>query len=97
MNEVEEPSSGSANEQEIIQEEVFEYEIENDTNGSNQAAKGDSDDELDVIPKMVFRKYNKRNKKMPAPPYACTVCSKVLSNYSSFKYHMQLHSDKKVK
>lgn len=98
MSEVGEPSSSvSANEQEIVQEQVFEYEIENDTNGSNQTAKVDSDEELDVIPKMVFRKYNKRNKKMPAPPYVCTVCSKILSNYSSFKYHMQLHSDKKVK
>lgn len=95
MSEVEEPTTEEVNDQEIIQEEVFEYEIENDT--SNQAAKGDSDEELDIIPKMVFRKYNKRNKKMPTPPYTCTVCSKVLSNYSSFKYHMQLHSDKKVK
>lgn len=95
MSEVEEPSCVNVNDQEITQEGVFEYEIEND--GDTQAARGESDDDLDVIPKMVFRKYNKRNKKMPAPPYVCTVCSKVLSNYSSFKYHMQLHSDKKVK
>lgn len=94
MSEVEEPSCVNVNDREITEEGVFEYEVEND--GDTQAARGESDDDLDVIPKMVFRKYNKRNKKMPAPPYVCTVCSKVLSNYSSFKYHMQLHSDKKV-
>ncbi|KAJ6635508.1 Zinc finger protein [Pseudolycoriella hygida] len=81
------------NDQKIVQEEVFEYEIENCN--ADQTEKGESDEDLDVIPKMVFRKYNKRNKKMPAPPFICGVCSKVLSNYSSFKYHMQLHSDKK--
>lgn len=95
MSEVEEQSSVNVDDQHVVQEEVYEYEIEND--GSTQPAKGESEDELDVIPKMVFRKYNKRNKKMPAPPYICSVCSKVLSNYSSFKYHMQLHSDKKVR
>ncbi len=95
MSELEEPTASMmVKEQEIVQDEVFEYEIEND--GGEQATKGDSDDELDVIPKMVFRKYNKRNKKLPAPPYECAVCLKVLSNYSSYKYHMQLHSDKKV-
>lgn len=94
-SEANESSSSNVNDQEVIQEEVFEYEIENDL--SDGAEKRDSDDELDIIPKMVFRKYNKRNKKMPAPPYTCNVCHKVLSNYSSYKYHMQLHSDKKVK
>lgn len=97
MSEVEEeePSSVNVTDQEITQEGgAFDYEIEND--GDSPAARGESDDDSDVIPKMVFRKYNKRNKKMPAPPYVCSVCSKVLSNYSSFKYHMQLHSDKKV-
>lgn len=95
MSEAEEPTIGSANHQNIVQEEVFEYEVEND-GSSQEAAKDDSDEELDVIPKMVFRKYNKRNKKVLDPPFVCQVCSKVLSNYSSFKYHMQLHSDKKV-
>lgn len=93
----EESPSVSVDGQEANQEDMFEYEIENDTNDSSEeATKGNSDDELTVVPKMVFRKYNKRNKKLPTPPYACQVCSKVLSNYSSFKYHMQLHSDKKV-
>lgn len=98
LSEVEEEAAVAAtvDDQEIVQEEeVFEYEVENEE--ADQTAKGDSDDELVVIPKMVFRKYNKRNKKMPAPPYVCAVCSKMLSNYSSYKYHMQLHSDKKVR
>lgn len=95
MSEMDEPalSAVSTNDPDIVQEEVFEYEVEND--GSSQVDKADSDEELDVIPKMVFRKYNKRNKKVLDPPFVCQVCSKVLSNYSSFKYHMQLHSDKK--
>lgn len=54
MSEVEEPSP-SMNETdhgETVQEEVFEYEVENDE--SSQTGKGESDDEeLDVIPKMV--------------------------------------------
>lgn len=97
MSEVEEEPSSSGmitNERGIVQEEVL-YEVEND-GSSNQAAKIESDDELDVIPKMIFRRYTKRNKKVLDPPFVCQVCSKVLSNYSSFKYHMQLHSDKKV-
>ncbi|XP_037050139.1 zinc finger protein 221-like isoform X1 [Bradysia coprophila] len=93
MSEVEEPSVVCANDQDMVQDEVFECEVEND--GSSQTEKVESDEDLDVIPKMVFRKYNKRNKKVLDPPFVCQVCSKVLSNYSSFKYHMQLHSDKK--
>lgn len=28
------------------------------------------------------------------PPYPCPECGKLLSNFNSYKYHMQLHSDK---
>lgn len=36
------------------------------------------------------RSRNDRNKKS----YECDICGKVLSNHSSLKYHLQLHSDK---
>lgn len=56
----------------------------------------DDDGEEEVIPKMVLKKYrNKRQSRDAEKPqaYNCEVCGKVLSNFSSYKYHKQLHSD----
>lgn len=65
-----------------------------ETNEKQDIDDGSLPNNADDIPKMVFRKYRQRNStKIPRPPYKCDQCSKVLSNYSSFKYHMQLHSD----
>lgn len=36
----------------------------------------------------------KRAQRVPGPPFKCNECEKILSNHSSYKYHMQLHSDK---
>lgn len=57
---------------------------------TNSSAAADDDN---VFPKMVFKRHRKRAKEIPKPPYKCNVCSKVLSNYASYKYHIQLHSD----
>lgn len=54
-------------------------------------------DELeDVIPKMSLKRprSRKRNKDSDDRSLTCTECGKTLSNFSSYKYHMQLHSDK---
>lgn len=45
-----------------------------------------------IPPKLSFRRFKPRSKKSQGP-FTCNVCSKTLSNASSFKYHLQLHSE----
>lgn len=72
-------------------EESINGEQEETLSPKNENAE-DSDN-FEVIPKMVYRRTRARGKNIPQPPYKCPTCEKVLSNYSSFKYHMQLHSN----
>lgn len=50
---------------------------------------------LDTIPKMSLKRprRRKRSKNDGSQSLTCPECGKILSNTSSFKYHMQLHSD----
>lgn len=50
---------------------------------------------LDAIPKMSLKRprRRKRSKSEGNRSLSCPECGKILSNASSFKYHMQLHSD----
>lgn len=41
---------------------------------------------------VIFRQYKNRSKKIQ-PPFQCNECGKILSKLSSYKYHMNLHSD----
>lgn len=74
-----------SNEIEIIQSEEY---IGNDdtTTGSG----------IEEIPKMSIAKHRgrKRSDETSDRTLTCNECGKTLSNFSSFKYHMQLHSDK---
>lgn len=51
--------------------------------------------EVDAIPKMSLKRSRRRrrSKNDGSRSLTCPECGKVLSNSSSFKYHMQLHSD----
>lgn len=60
---------------------------------SPKAEVAEDSDNVEVIPKMVLHRTRARGKNVPQPPYKCPTCEKVLSNYSSYKYHMQLHSN----
>uniref|UniRef100_A0A1I8P8Q5 Protein krueppel n=1 Tax=Stomoxys calcitrans TaxID=35570 RepID=A0A1I8P8Q5_STOCA len=53
----------------------------------------DSDSGHAFAPKGI-RNRSKSSNKAPNPHFQCKVCGKQLSNSSSFRYHMQLHSDK---
>lgn len=50
---------------------------------------------LDAIPKISLNRQRRRRRSQTegSRSLTCPECSKVLSNASSFKYHMQLHSD----
>lgn len=54
----------------------------------------DDTTETDEIPKMSLANYRRRTKNEdPLKSLTCPECNKTLSNFSSFKYHMQLHSE----
>lgn len=89
-------------ETETLDEDMEEQEEENKEESINdeqeetislKAEVAEDSDNLDVIPKMVYHRTRARGKNVPQPPYKCPTCAKVLSNYSSYKYHMQLHSN----
>lgn len=42
---------------------------------------------------LVFRKYKPRSNKRSTYAYECGICGKILGKLSSYKYHMDLHSD----
>lgn len=54
-----------------------------------------TEESMDEIPKMTLKRHRhrKRTKSGDNRSLTCLECGKVLSNFSSFKYHMQLHSD----
>lgn len=54
-----------------------------------------SEDTYDGIPKMSLRNYRSRRriKDGDNKSLTCNECGKTLSNFSSYKYHMQLHSE----
>lgn len=89
----------------VYETEVLEFDGEEDEDDegdelteqdikTENADGGGTDDGDEVIPKMIYRRGRGRNRNQPKPPFKCDTCGKVLSNYSSFKYHLQLHSDK---
>lgn len=88
-------------ETETLDEEMDEQEEEPNDDGeqelegtSSSKAELAEDSDAEVIPKMVYRRTRTRGKGgVPQPPYKCPTCDKVLSNYSSYKYHIQLHSN----
>lgn len=54
----------------------------------------DDTTEPDEIPKISLANYRRRRKNEDPPKsLTCPECNKTLSNFSSFKYHMQLHSE----
>lgn len=52
--------------------------------------------DIDQMPKMSLKKRNRidPNRLKTKSPYKCEECGKTLRNYNSYKYHIQLHSDK---
>ncbi|XP_075159036.1 uncharacterized protein LOC142232198 [Haematobia irritans] len=60
--------------------------------GRKSGTNSESDGGLVPIPKGT-RNRNKSANTKPDPRFRCKECGKQLSNPSSFKYHMQLHSD----
>lgn len=54
-----------------------------------------TEESLDDIPKMTLRRHQRqrRNKDAEDRSLQCQECGKTLSNFSSYKYHMQLHSN----
>lgn len=84
---------------ESIEETESKIEILDDSSEMEEAHEDDyvvaeeqSND--DVIPKISLnRQRRKRSKNDGNRSLTCPECGKVLSNASSFKYHMQLHSD----
>ena len=77
---------------EILTEEVAECEKNDEEFEENEAHSAEDADNMQNK-KLVLRKSRRRAKKIPGPPFKCEQCSKELSNYSSYKYHIQLHSD----
>jgi len=79
--------------------DVEKLVLEIDDNNGTYSLKIDKKEETEGeelesdVPEIVFRKFRSRSKRGPQPPFKCSVCFKVLSNFSSYKYHMQLHSD----
>lgn len=75
--------------EEIIQNTA--EEIEHD----GEYMTGDAEESTDEIPKMSVKKHRNRRrmKEGERRSLTCNVCNKTLSNFSSFKYHMQLHSE----
>lgn len=73
------------NEIEIVQSEEYI--------GNDDTATGSGTEE---IPKMSIAKHRgrKRSNETSDRTLTCNECGKTLSNFSSYKYHMQLHSDK---
>uniref|UniRef100_A0A1A9X381 Protein krueppel n=1 Tax=Glossina brevipalpis TaxID=37001 RepID=A0A1A9X381_9MUSC len=78
--------------------EVMTEEVKDDINDESED-KSDSEVILEVDtdadPNMKVYKPRKNTglRREPNPEYQCKTCGKQLSNSSSFKYHMQLHSD----
>lgn len=54
-----------------------------------------TEESIDEIPKMSIKKHRSRRRTKDAEnrSLTCPECGKTLSNFSSFKYHMQLHSE----
>lgn len=52
-----------------------------------------TEESLDEIPKMSLKKHRSRRRTKDARSLTCDECGKTLSNFSSYKYHMQLHSE----
>lgn len=54
-----------------------------------------TEESLDEIPKMSLKKHRSRRRTKDAEnrSLTCSECGKTLSNFSSYKYHMQLHSE----
>lgn len=53
-----------------------------------------TEESLDEIPKMTLKKHRSRRRgTKDAQSLTCDECGKTLSNFSSYKYHMQLHSE----
>lgn len=79
-----------------VEEVSFKTEKpETPTQSARDAAttNSDGDDRLNRL-RVLLHQRPVRSKAKAKPPFDCEQCGKVLRNYSSYKYHMQLHSDK---
>lgn len=54
-----------------------------------------AEESIDEIPKLSLKRYRNRRRQNDDDnrSLTCSECGKTLSNFSSFKYHMQLHSE----
>lgn len=76
-------------------DETIECLIEDPNESEEQ--QNDADDGIepdDEIPKMSLANYRRRTRnERNDKSLTCEQCNKTLSNFSSYRYHMQLHSD----
>uniref|UniRef100_A0A1B0A9V5 Protein krueppel n=1 Tax=Glossina pallidipes TaxID=7398 RepID=A0A1B0A9V5_GLOPL len=78
--------------------EVMTEEVKDDINNESEDKSDNEvilevDTDTDPNVKVYKPRKNTGLRKEPNPEYQCKTCGKQLSNSSSFKYHMQLHSD----
>lgn len=75
-------------------DETIECLIE-DQNESEEQQNDDGIEPNEEIPKVSLANYRRRTRNDRNKPndLTCQQCNKTLSNFSSYKYHMQLHSD----
>lgn len=60
----------------------------------NESEEQQNEAEIDEIPKMSLANYRRRTRtERNDKSLTCQQCNKTLSNFSSYRYHMQLHSD----
>lgn len=72
--------------------EIYEDSVETEANQESYAMTEESSD---AIPKISLKKHRSRRRSKNGDNHSltCPKCGKTLSNYSSLKYHMQLHSE----
>lgn len=78
--------------------ETIECLIEDPNESEEQQNEADDSTEVEAneeIPKISLANYRRRtrNEKIDKQSLTCQQCNKTLSNFSSYKYHMRLHSD----
>lgn len=78
-------------------DEVEMVEDQNDTEAARDEDYAVSEETYDEIPKMSLKKHRSRRRTKDGDvdnkSLTCHECGKKLSNFSSYKYHMQLHSE----